>query len=274
MYVLFYFPKKLHFYCSLILSQGVCTLAKHLITCFLLLLSLLQLILSHLTHINFHFNLFNITLSFDAFFSQQKAPPTSILNLVITVTMGIKYLHFTIYKLVNVLFVLSELLIWTKQQMKLRCCQSRVEMDYTDGWRRKTPIEFHVLCPGRKHIVLIISILWMLPMIYVNKSCLLTSMLQSSRSSAEFWFIASSFTSVCWFLRCTSRNVRRQHKRAFFDVLIYTMSVFMIDIVRYNTRPVHHIEDDGDDDSSQHRQSNSQTYRQHPCRHRAVCTLS
>lgn len=46
---------------------------------------------------------------------------------------------------------------------------------------------------------------------FVIKPWLLTSILQSNRSNAEFLSITSLFIIVGWFLRHTSRNVSRQH---------------------------------------------------------------
>lgn len=139
--------------------------------------------------------------------------------------------------------------------------QLHAVMDYTDCWRRKSQIQFHVVCPGRKHIFFLLSSFcegW--TRCFVNKSRLLTSILQSKRSNVEFW---SSFIIVGRFLRHKSINVSRNSAP-----FITGVREFINNRVPCTTLPVQHKEKDGDDDSDQQSQTNSQTCGQHVCRHR------
>lgn len=134
-------------------------------------------------------------------------------------------------------------------------------MGHRDCWRRKSQLEFHVLCPRKKKIYFNG---WS---VETDRCCvmeysLLTLILQSKRSNTDLCSIGSLlFNMVSWLLKHTSR----QNKLIF---IIIRLSDAFEKAIPHMSLPVQRKEEDADDGSSQQCQANGQTYRQLICIHR------
>lgn len=95
-------------------------------------------------------------------------------------------------------------------------------MDHRGCWRRKSQLEFHVLCPRKKKICFN---RWT---VETDRCCVmeysfLTLLLQSKRSNTDLCSIGSLlFKMVSWLLKHTSRQNKLTSSVSFF-IYIYTL---------------------------------------------------